>query len=859
MADHPDSDPSRSDHADPVVPYVPGWQEPFSEPDALDEDDDLVTAVRSILATTGPLSEDDLIDRLVTDGVIGLDDREMAKEVLWDVPRLFPLRDQRLVHLPSLAEGRTFAHRMSALEVAEQRLACDPDLALYVAFLPPLRLAGGGEVVQRDWHEHHDPDRPSSLFGPPGWLPDDLEEGALVACRVDGGRLTVTRLDESDLDPDAAEQTAQHLRTTYDALDGTNVVGGPIDGPELLVETVVRAPTAFRRPVPPVAELLATTGLDDDLLDGIGPDDETVAAWFEEIYGLDDLGTQAVGILTGAIDLFEREERDELPDETADHLLQMLAIDPAVVEALIDSQLGTLGLGADGLARLVHLLRPHARGRVTAVLHLLEARTAEALGNAAAGETALRRAVQIDPHLQAAHEELAWYLEDRGDAAAALRHLRLAGVRDDDPQVERLRVRQAAGNDIGRNDPCPCGSGAKYKRCCERTGGPLPDRIGAIFDKLGMYLSRPLQRAELMPLVEARAGDASDEQRLVRAISDPLIFDVALFEDGWLEDFLDERGSLLPTDERELLGAWIDAPRSLYEIVELQPGEGLELLDLRSGDRVTVRERAGSTQLTRGDAIFARVIPDGVGHQLTAGVVTIPVQHRASLLGFLDTAPSAAEICGWIATLEAPPTLLTREGEPTVFCTAEYAIDDPDQAAAALRARFEPDPDGRVFVDWVEVDGQRWGRGTVEVEASRLRIQTNAEARLDRFKAVVEEVVTGAELLDESRRPAAEQLAANRHGPGATPDADAQVPDAFDVAALPAEARDALEAQIRSYERSWVDESIPMFGGLTPRQALEDPTRREQLLAFLEEMEREEVPGSMSARRIRQLLGIGLL
>ena len=65
--------------------------------------------------------------------------------------------------------------------------------------------------------------------------------------------------------------------------------------------------------------------------------------------------------------------------------------------------------------------------------------------------------------------------------------------------------------------------------------------------------------------------------------------------------------------------------------------------------------------------------------------------------------------------LEAPPTLLTMEGEPAVFCTAEYAINDPDQAAAALHDRFEPDPDGRIFIDWVEVDGQRWGRGTLEV------------------------------------------------------------------------------------------------------------------------------------------------
>ena len=26
-------------------------------------------------------------------------------------------------------------------------------------------------------------------------------------------------------------------------------------------------------------------------------------------------------------------------------------------------------------------------------------------------------------------------------------------------------------NAVGRNDPCPCGSGEKYKRCCQAEGG----------------------------------------------------------------------------------------------------------------------------------------------------------------------------------------------------------------------------------------------------------------------------------------------------------------------------------------------------------------------------------------------------
>ena len=30
----------------------------------------------------------------------------------------------------------------------------------------------------------------------------------------------------------------------------------------------------------------------------------------------------------------------------------------------------------------------------------------------------------------------------------------------------------AAENEIGRNDPCPCGSGKKFKKCCYKEGEP---------------------------------------------------------------------------------------------------------------------------------------------------------------------------------------------------------------------------------------------------------------------------------------------------------------------------------------------------------------------------------------------------
>ena len=35
-------------------------------------------------------------------------------------------------------------------------------------------------------------------------------------------------------------------------------------------------------------------------------------------------------------------------------------------------------------------------------------------------------------------------------------------------QAARRKEAVAAGNKVGRNDPCPCGSGKKYKKCCGR-------------------------------------------------------------------------------------------------------------------------------------------------------------------------------------------------------------------------------------------------------------------------------------------------------------------------------------------------------------------------------------------------------
>jgi preprotein translocase subunit SecA len=43
-----------------------------------------------------------------------------------------------------------------------------------------------------------------------------------------------------------------------------------------------------------------------------------------------------------------------------------------------------------------------------------------------------------------------------------LEEAKMAGGGDGQP----VQQRRSSGSKVGRNDPCPCGSGKKYKKCC---------------------------------------------------------------------------------------------------------------------------------------------------------------------------------------------------------------------------------------------------------------------------------------------------------------------------------------------------------------------------------------------------------
>ena len=59
-------------------------------------------------------------------------------------------------------------------------------------------------------------------------------------------------------------------------------------------------------------------------------------------------------------------------------------------------------------------------------------------------------------------------------------------------------------------------------------------------------------------------------------------------------------------------------------------------------------------------------------------------------------------------------------------------------------------------------------------------------------------------------------------------------------------------------EDRWISDHVPAFDGMTPRQAVDDPTRRDDVIKLIEDFERRPVIGfaSYDFDRLRSKLGL---
>ena len=787
-------------------------------------------ADRAALAALGREDDDELVRTLL--------DR-VSERLADDDGPLAWLSGDRTVHVGDLTKAIVMTHRLSAAERELGALTAGFDLVGF-ARRAGLRLAAGDELSV-EWEGRDQ----VWWVGPTGWL-EPYAEGALLGVAV--GPDGLVTLDTLAIAPSTDPVLVARLRTVYD--DEVDEPGLPVTAEDLVLGLQLADQATFAEPQLPLSELCQAAGLERRGHEVAH--DEEIWANARQAYRI----WQVMDLLDSRADqdaslaaLSAAEENDTDPDRLCTVLRGLR--DPDVLDVVAD-----LLLGLDDDPELVErtrefserLIEVAAKPAEVAVARWLAAVAAERHGEPQVAEAHLHLAVEADPLWAPALDRLAWYASDRGDAPAAVQLWRRLGVdRTLNPDLRTVEPFASARSKVGRNEPCWCGSGRKYKHChlgeVERV--PLPDRVGWLCRKAGAYLERRggAPGVDVVELAHERAADPDDPDSVAEALQDPLVVDVALCEGGWFERFLADRGSLLPEDEALLAAAWTLVPRTLYEVIEARAGVGLTLQDLGAGEQIEVREQTFSRMATSGLVFCARAVPDGETHQLIGGLIPVTPGTETEVLRRCDEG-LGHELCAYAARQFRPPRLQTREGEPLVECEAVIDLRDPVYARQTLDLRYEREGDDR----WVELhpidEDERILRAQLHLAGSRLTVLTHSEPRMDRVLDLLRTEIPDLEVVRNKRKPVSA---------GELPSAPVGLPPTSPN--LPTE---VLE-QIRDMqERRWLKEQIPALGGLTPVEAAADPSRVEQLDRLLASFPDESVDDQVLMRpaRIRQLLGL---
>ena len=436
----------------------------------------------------------------------------------------------------------------------------------------------------------------------------------------------------------------------------------------------------------------------------------------------------------------------------------------------------------------------------------------------------------------------------------------------------------------GRNDPCPCGSGKKYKHCCLRT-----EATQAADDR-----SRAVPRAlSWLMTVHGQAVRASIDAAFFQGLSDQenerlQHFEPKLFEGimvnamEWLlaegaitvkgherrvaELLLGRGGPLFSAEQRQWIELLASQPLGLYEVIEVAPGEWMRLKDVLFPEKapVLVQERVGSQQAVKFDLIAARILPIEDHFKLSGAVYSMP-RHRSlnlitalrhELEGVAPDSPDAKAMLGaiipayWLKLLVTPrqiPRLVDSvTGEPLLLITDHYRVQDWDALEQAMSGAA--DVEGNREAGWSRVfdgkDGLRRRSVTIEVgqRPDRIKVSYRTQGFADQGRPWFEGV-TGRAVAFVSREIAdPEGRLANKR-----PD---EVPEPSPFVQVPPEViAGIIGNSIRQLYANWADQPLPALNNRTPREAIQTPEGLEQVKFLLHTYEHGEIQQAKNQHR----------
>jgi len=402
-----------------------------------------------------------------------------------------------------------------------------------------------------------------------------------------------------------------------------------------------------------------------------------------------------------------------------------------------------------------------------AATRFVRAMNAEADGRVLDAEADLTEAVAEDPTHAPSTYELARFASDRGDIDKAVDLYRRVGA-GAQPEIEFLTGLMPDYGKIGRNEPCPCGSGRKFKQCHLDNPEVPPDRAALwLFQKVLGFGYREqfepvrasLARAAADAVVDPASSEEASHERSTevdqRMGHEPFLLDLAVFDTGIIERFAAERSVLLPPVEIQMLQDWMTTDRRLWELTGVEVGRAIVLQDTESGESLEVPERVASRSLHVGDLLLTRVVAVHGELQLIGQPMPISPERRETVSDLVNRKVGAEEWARWFGTLFTPARGRNVEGEEIIVGAAIVRPSAEVDTEALLADRYQPsdDVEGR-WNDEIDLDGERIVRATLDVEADgRIVVTANSDARLDRVLDALRSADPDLTIEGDERQP----------------------------------------------------------------------------------------------------------
>lgn len=431
---------------------------------------------------------------------------------------------------------------------------------------------------------------------------------------------------------------------------------------------------------------------------------------------------------------------------------------------------------------------------------------------------------------------------------------------------------------IGRNDPCLCGSGKKYKACClpkgqiplreiHRLGGSFtPAERASAIEKLLRFASMP-EFEEDREIGTALFWGGCLEDRSDKEIQGVMeleqtevnfntwfLFDMDLDDGKSVADFfVASEGDRLTPGERAYLEKASATHFRLYEVEEVQRDGGFLLRDLWTGETYQVKERAATYYFVRWDLMATRLMDLGDDNWIIdAGVYNYPCHAKEAILTglrrehkrFRRNLPGQDDTAffkrlgmlfnqwwlDWVA-FRPFPKVVTAEGDEMVFTRVLFDIKDNAKVTAGLQGCPEFEPEGEGTYVWLQKtpDFSR-GLGTVKIHERRLVLETMSKERGQQGRQLLEKMAGDAiqyrltEYQDVKQALRSMPKAEKPPPSGITPDLEARLRTEF----------------LDSHYRKWLDEKIPALEYRTPRHAVKLKTVRSKVVDLLKEIENAE-------------------